>query len=804
MWADQVARTPALLPLADAALRATQPQLNPEQNTMLGEYARDKLVQSGVAGALAQDAPGLLKALGGTTDVPGTNDPDTQPQPGDPALDNPLVALMTPTEREHYREVARITVLQQQATQREDLKSHTADATQSYLDTGTAKNPPMLSDMVNAFGEEEGSQRYRQMQDAAMLGQTKQRMLPLPQGELNRLRSQVPGEDDAQGQRNYKALSGAIDSIEQERRTDPLGFALKTKSCGLSPIKDFSDPAAVAAELGKRQRASTTLRADYGTEPTVLSKEENAQFTQTLKALPGDKQAALLQQFAQGLNDPQMMDTAMRGISANAPVQALAGLAIAKDYAGSEDEEMGHLPLGGSGKISAGQTMLEGEAARNPPADKPDPKPIAMPPDEQTRSSYTNLIGDRFSDQPGAEEAHYQAALAAYAGLSKQAGDSTGEFNQARWNAAVNLVVNGSGTAREIGLVASGAEEERPTAAQSHAMDTLDPDKPNPLLAKHEENPTQLAFNTTLEQFNDGFGGTPFSTAPESRSDDATPPVAESAAPTPPQKPPASPSLKLGVNAAHTNSLVEAGKLIGEPPETVAALVDVETDRLGMHEKLLQKEVQDYFFPNGSPDKKTLAAKKKTREWQDKYLEKRDTWIENGKESGGHTKAVGLTQMTPPAWTQEAETPGSYLNQIAVSKGLVDSHNKVIPEKNAELMGLRVDPKLSIIAGAQYAKHVYQHVLDKQDPANPVIPPNLSNDDRAYFLYICHHEGMTNALPFLQGTLSEKRSSVELYQNISSREASALIERAGSAQAAYKEWLINMTKTRVIPKNFRN
>jgi hypothetical protein len=471
-WADQVARTPALLPLADAALRATQPRLNPEQNTMLGEYARDKLVQSGVAGALAQDAPGLLKALGGTTAMPGTNDPDIHPQPGDIDLDHPLVKLMTPSERDHYREVARITVLQQQASQREDLKSRTADATQSYLDTGTAKNPPMLSDMVNAFGEEEGSQRYRQMQDAAMLGQTKQRMLPLPQGELNRLRGQVPAEDDLQGQRNYKALTGAIDSIEQERRTDPLGFALKTKSYGLTPIKDFSDPAALAAELGKRQRANGTLRADYGTEPTVLSREENAQFTQTLKTLPGDKQAALLQQFAQGLNDPQMMDTATRGISANAPVQALAGLSLAKDYAGSEDEEMGHLPLGGSGKISAGQTMLVGEAARNPPADQPDAKPLPMPPDGQTRDLYSKLIGERFAGQPGAEEAHYQAALAAYAGLSKQAGDSSGKFDEQRWNAGVNLAVNGSGTAREIGLV--GDEPEQASAATSGISITQD------------------------------------------------------------------------------------------------------------------------------------------------------------------------------------------------------------------------------------------------------------------------------------------------------------------------------------------
>ena len=458
-WADQVARSPALLPLADTALRATQPRLNPEQNTMLGEYARDKLVQSGVAGALAQDPAGLLKALGGSTAMPGTNDPDTQPQPGDIDLDHPLVKLMTPSEREHYREVARITVLQQQATQREDLKGRTADATQSYLDTGTAKNPPSLSDMVNAFGQEEGSSRYRQMQDAAMLGQNKQRMLPLPQSELSRLRNQVPAEDDAQGQRNYKALTGAIDGIEQERRTDSMGFALKTNSYGLTPIKDFSDTNALAAELGKRQRANGTLRADYGTEPTVLSKEENAQLTQTLKTLPGDKQAALLVQIAQGLNDPQMMDTAMRGISANAPVQALAGLSIANDYAGSEDEEMGHLPLGGNGRISAGQTMLIGEAARNPPPDQPDAKPLAMPPDGQTRNSYTSIVGDRFVDQPGAEEAHYQAALAAYAGLSKQAGGSSGQFDEQRWNAAVNLAVNGSGTAREIGLVPQGQSD---------------------------------------------------------------------------------------------------------------------------------------------------------------------------------------------------------------------------------------------------------------------------------------------------------------------------------------------------------
>ena len=46
----------------------------------------------------------------------------------------------------------------------------------------------------------------------------------------------------------------------------------------------------------------------------------------------------------------------------------------------------------------------------------------------------------------------YEGALAAYAALGQQAGDASGKFDAGRWNAAMTLATQGSGTAREVGL----------------------------------------------------------------------------------------------------------------------------------------------------------------------------------------------------------------------------------------------------------------------------------------------------------------------------------------------------------------
>ena len=574
-WADQVARTPALLPLADAALRTTQPLLNPEQNTMLGEYARDKLVQSAVAGALAQDPAGLLKALGGSTAMPGTNDPDTQPQPGDIDLDHPLVKLMTPSERDHYREVARITVLQQQASQREDLKSRTADATQSYLDTGTAKNPPMLSDMVNAFGEEEGSTRYRQMRDAAMLGQTKQRILPLPQGELNRLRGQAPAEDDLQGQRNYKALTGAIDSIEQERRRDPIGFALKTNSYGLSPIKDFNDPAALAAELGRRSRAGNIIARDYNVPAAVLTRAEGRQLAGTLQTLPVDGQRNLLQQITGAIADPALQEAALRQLSADAPVAALAGLYLARDSAQAPPADQ---RTWGSTPDVPG-LLLRGQALLAPNHGAPG-TPYALPSDTLLRQAFARYTGDAYAAEPGKAELYLKASKALYAALDPwnnqdPAYDAGRWWRAVGWATAGNVVSQESGLSPQAGAGDARIQRMRNTYADASPGTTLDvgrqylagssPVAESTPAPAQGENPTQLAGTFAVGRDRDIVEPRPHGNADAPAAmPDAQQPTPEELASKPPAARPKEMAHALEVSAAEGRRLAQLEKPILE------------------------------------------------------------------------------------------------------------------------------------------------------------------------------------------------------------------------------------------------
>ncbi|MDB5807032.1 MAG: hypothetical protein JWN73_4354 [Betaproteobacteria bacterium] len=433
--------------------------------------------------------------------------------------------------------------------------------------------PPTLPEFIGAYGAERRTQLHSEMTDKLSQNQYRQNFAALPSAEVERARSDAQaglhataranaetlgapapadtgtdGNDSAFTLRtqadvadpHYAAqsreatnLQSAAAAILTARAQDPVQAGIDAGAFGLKPA-DMSSPQAVLASAATRGPVVGVIADTYNTGRSAFTNSEFADLSKTAVAMPPQARGPFFKQLADKLGDSELVRATFKRLGADNPVLAEA--------ARMQFEEQANQPgpaNGASGVISAPEHMYKGFTALNPTDGSP---PQAMPADAQTRAAFTPSEGE----DPGAAETRYQATRAIYASLAKDDSDKSGQFDAKRWQVAQNLATNGSGTAGEVGLgtgpVASSrlsengtpvgnqlhADLERvmlgknplqegdgaPAAAQSSAMDILDPDKPNPTLAKQEENPVQLALNTTGQEFTGESGGAPFVSPP--------------------------------------------------------------------------------------------------------------------------------------------------------------------------------------------------------------------------------------------------------------------------------------------------
>jgi hypothetical protein len=89
--------------------------------------------------------------------------------------------------------------------------------------------------------------------------------------------------------------------------------------------------------------------------------------------------------------------------------------------------------------------------------------------------------------------------------------------------------------------------------------------------------------------------------------------------------------------------------------------------------------------------------------------------------------------------------PGSFLNGVAKNKALVSSDNHISPGMFDALLDLRFDPRLSIVTAAEYGL-ANLTTLQKER----LVAPDIGYDDRAWYIYLAHHEGLEGAEKFLR------------------------------------------------------
>jgi hypothetical protein len=289
--------------------------------------------------------------------------------------------------------------------------------------------------------------------------------------------------------------------------------------------------------------------------------------------------------------------------------------------------------------------------------------------------------------------------------------------------------------------------------ARSEAVSRLwhaalgDPDRDSGAIRTATAEPAGLGLNAILSLLG---RSSPTAAPPSSAS------VATAAIETGSEAPPlvvGSAATGLGANSVHQASLDRAAARTGIPPAALAAIVDAE------------------------------AAKGKSGRWQ--------TLSRNPRSS-----AAGLGQFLSGTWIGEAQRKGTYLNEIARTRGWLNESGKVLEGCRGALLALRYDGDTSIQAISDYAKGN----LDRLRRAGVEIGGSV--EKIAQSAYLGHHLGAGDAIRFMKGGLDPSRARTLLYAQVGAAKASQRIAAAGNATQAHRAWLLDYVGRHIQPARF--
>jgi hypothetical protein len=275
-----------------------------------------------------------------------------------------------------------------------------------------------------------------------------------------------------------------------------------------------------------------------------------------------------------------------------------------------------------------------------------------------------------------------------------------------------------------------------------------DPDRDSTMLQTASAAPSSLGLDQMLSL----LGKTrpaPAAPAPAALDPAAAPQVAE----TEPAALAGGGAGGLGANAVHLPSLERAAARTGIPANALAAIVNAE------------------------------AAKGKGGRWQ--------TMSRNPRSS-----AAGLGQFLSGTWIGEAQRSGTYLNEVARTRGWLDGSGKLLSGCRSALLALRYDADTSINAIADYAKGN----LDRLRRAGVQI--GGSAEKIAQSAYLGHHLGPGDAIRFMKGGLDPARARTLLNAQVGATKASQRIAATGDATAAHRSWLLDYVGRHIQPAKF--
>ena len=218
--------------------------------------------------------------------------------------------------------------------------------------------------------------------------------------------------------------------------------------------------------------------------------------------------------------------------------------------------------------------------------------------------------------------------------------------------------------------------------------------------------------------------------------------------------------LELGINEVYRKHLLKAQEITGIDAAALAALIDAEAGKI-------------------------------------KHGPQKGMWNPNA--SNSRSSAAGLTQFLDGTWLEMARKAGSFLNQVAKAKHLITELNAVASGRGIKkaLLNLRFDPELAILSAAEYGFDNLKALARRG-----LIPHDVSDDEKARYMYLAHHEGPHGAVEFLKQINSHSRR--KLKTQVGASRADSLIAAAGGNVArAYRNWLNSYMDKKIQPGKFR-
>lgn len=212
-------------------------------------------------------------------------------------------------------------------------------------------------------------------------------------------------------------------------------------------------------------------------------------------------------------------------------------------------------------------------------------------------------------------------------------------------------------------------------------------------------------------------------------------------------------STGLGANAKHLPALQRAAERTGLPATALAAIVNAE------------------------------AGKGRDGAWQ--------CFSRNPRSS-----AAGLGQFLSGTWEHMAETKGTWLNDVARTRGWLNDRGQVTAGCRSQLLSLRYDPEASINSIADYARNNLEGLR------RAGVATGNSAKEIAKAAYMGHHLGLGDAVKFLKDGLNPNRAATLLNAQVGRGKAGQQIADAGCATTAHRQWLLSYVDRNVRPDRF--
>ena len=124
---------------------------------------------------------------------------------------------------------------------------------------------------------------------------------------------------------------------------------------------------------------------------------------------------------------------------------------------------------------------------------------------------------------------------------------------------------------------------------------------------------------------------------------------------------------------------------------------------------------------------------------------------------------------------------------------MVTNNNQLVANMTKGLLALRFDPTLSIVTAAEYGLDNLKALIKDQ-----LVDSSIGDDDRAWHIYLAHHEGLAGAEHFLRN--DETIPFSKLVSQVGLPRANQLVFAAGgNVTLAYRKWLADYMEQEIQP-----